>query len=162
MPDEKEGLFLKEVNIYIDVNHTGHLKKGRGVYCIMLEYIADGEPFTREYYEGMYNTTLNRTAVEACIEALSYLIQECIVNLTLNSAYVCRAVNEGLLDQWISTGKNAKGQPTKNMDLWQQLYDYGDQHDITYIYAESNPYTAYMRTQLKSKEIEYKEDAGNV
>ena len=152
-----------EVNIYIDITHTGHLKKGTGTYSIVLEYItSDGLPVTKEYIEGLKNTTLNRTAIMACIIALDHLIKQCDVTVFNNSKYVTRAVNESLWTQWISTGLNAKGQPAKNMDLWQQLYELTDIHKVIYSYAETNSYSAYMSNQIKKIKIDYKEDTNNV
>ena len=117
---------------------------------------------TREYIDGLKNTTLNRVTIKACIAALEYLIKQCKVNLTINSEHVVRAVNEGRWIQWIDTGKNAKGQPAKNMDLWQLLLEQVDKHDVIFNYAETNPYTAYMSNQIRKTDIDYKEDEGNV
>ena len=154
---------MQEVNIYINVSHTGHLKKGKGAYSIVLEfYNSSGNMITREYIDGLKNTTLNRVTIKACIAALEYLIKQCKVNLTINSEHVVRAVNEGRWIQWIDTGKNAKGQPAKNMDLWQLLLEQVDKHDVIFNYAETNPYTAYMSNQIRKTDIDYKEDEGNV
>jgi hypothetical protein len=37
-----------------------------------------------------------------------------------------------------------------------------EQHQVTFIFAGSSSYTAYMANQMKRSEIEFKEDEGNV
>lgn len=138
-----------DVTIYIDIYHTGHLKKGTGTYTIVLEYIApDGKPRTREYIEGLENTTKNRTAIKACITALSYLIKTCIVKIIINSNFVVNSVNQ----HW---------DKTKNADLWQQLYQALSQHKVTFEYSLTNPYSTYMFTQLRRAKISFEEDISN-
>lgn len=152
-----------KVSIYIDAYHTGHLRKGTGSYNIVLEFIAsNGKPITREYFGGLKSTTKNRAAIYACITALQYLITSCDVVIVINSEHVVNAINSGNWISWLETGKNAKGQPAKNLDLWQQLYDITEKHNVTFTYAEKNPYTIYMTTMAKKIQIEYKEDTENV
>jgi ribonuclease HI len=139
-----------EVTIYIDVYHTGHLSKGTGSYNIMLEYIApDGAPRTREYYEGIKNTTNNRTALKACIAALNHMKKTCNIKIVTNSLFVVNAINQN----W---------DKTKNADLWQQLLQSMSQHNVTFVYDMTNPYSSYMYTQMKKEKIEFKEDNQNV
>jgi len=154
---------VEEVNIYIDATHTGHLKKGTGTYSIVLEYIKpDGTPRTKEYIQGLKHTTKNRTALQACIDALSHLIKICSVIIFINSAYITQALNEKWIESWNSSGWITKGKPVKNKDLWQQLLLIMDKHDIKCTFIEINPYTSYMRTMAKKIEINYKEDEQNV
>jgi ribonuclease HI len=135
-----------EVTIYIDVYHTGHLKSGTGSYNIMLEYIdSKGEPNTKEYYEGITGTTKNRTAIKACITALEHMTKTCNIKIVTNSRFVVNAINQN----W---------DKTKNEDLWQQLLQSMSQHNVTFVYDMTNPYSSYMYTQMKKAKIEFKED----
>lgn len=139
-----------EVTIYIDVYHTGHLSKGTGAYNIMIEFILkDGKPETREYYEGLRLTTKNRTALKACIVALSHLKKPCNVKLVTNSLAVVNAINQN----W---------NKTKNVDLWQQLLELMEVHNVTYEYELTNPYSSYMHMTARKKEIQFEEDKNNV
>ncbi|MDF2609074.1 MAG: rnhA [Lachnospiraceae bacterium] len=151
-----------EVNIYIDVYHSGHLKKGSGTYNIVLEYAPAGVPWTKQYIYGVRFTTKNRTAIIACISALEHIVKPCDINIKINSEYITQAINSNAWFTWLSTGKNAKNQPVKNMDLWQQLFDLVDKYHVTFEYVEKNPYTSYMQTMAKKENIEYKEDTNNV
>ena len=153
---------MQEVNIYISTYHTGHLKHGTGTYTIVLEYMTSKNiPVTKEYIEGLTNTTRNRTAITSCIDALDHLIRKCNVNLFINSLHVVQAVDSSWVN-WLSTGLNAKGKPASNLDLWQQLYDQVEKHDVTFTYQETNSYTAYMYMMAGKKTIIFKEDKINV
>lgn len=153
---------MQKVNIFIDAYHTGHLKKGTGTYSIILEYItSEGIPVTKDYIEGLKGTTNNRTAVKACITALEHMIKPCDINITINSKYITEAINTNAWFTWINTGKNAKGKPVKNMDLWKQLFELVDKHKTEFVYSEKNPYTVCMLSQIRKATIQYAEDTGN-
>lgn len=150
-----------EVSIYIDTYHSGPLKNGTGKYTIVLEYItSSGVPKTREYMGGVNCTSKNRTAIYACKNALRYLTVPCEVKLQINSEYIVQSIQ--YLEQWLSTGKNAKGMPAKNMDLWQQLTPLLKQHKVNFIYAGSSSYTAAMANLLKHTQIDYKIDKEDI
>ena len=154
---------MKKVNIYIDVYHTGNLKKGTGTYSIVLEYMKSVQiPLTKQYIDGIKGTTKYRTEIHACIAALEHIIRPCDIEIVINSLHVTQAVNTTAWLQWIDTGKNAKGKPAKNMDLWRQLFKLVDKYQVILTYAESNQYSLYMKSVMKRKEIEYKEDTNNV
>jgi ribonuclease HI len=97
---------MQKVSIYIDAYHTGHLKRGTGSYTIVMEYVKDnyGE-VTREYIEGVKDTTKNRPALHACISALLRMKRPCEITVTINSQYVVQAINTGDIQKWITTGK---------------------------------------------------------
>lgn len=151
------------VTIYIHVTHTGHLKYGTGLYSIALEYISEKYgPIVKEYFGGLSGTTANRNALSACISALGHIvIIPCDIKLIINSEYIAQAVNNNNWIVWINTGLNAKGKPATNLDLWQQLYELANKHNITFECAQSNPYTLYMQSKAKKALIESIEDIGN-
>jgi ribonuclease HI len=136
-----------EVTIYIDVYHTGNLKNGTGTYNIMLEYIApDGAPRTREYYECLKNTSKNRTAIKACISALSHMKKTCSIRIITNSQFVVNSMNQNWDKQ-------------KNADLWQQLLMAMSEHNVTFEYSFSNQYSTYMFMAAKRANVIFTEDA---
>lgn len=153
---------MQEVNIYIDIKFKGRLESGIGKYSIVLEYIKDDIPYTREYTRGYKNTTRNRTGILACIESLKHLVRPCVVNITINSKFIHNSINQGWYIRWIKEGENKKGQPANNIDLWQELSDLIENHNLTTKYEPINTYTSYMRMMINKNEIEYKEDNGNV
>jgi ribonuclease HI len=135
-----------EVTIYIDVYHTGHLKAGTGSYNIMMEYInSKGEPKTKEYYEAITGTTKNRTALKACISALTHMTKTCNIKIVTNAQFVVNAINQN----W---------DKTKNADLWQQLLQGMSQHIVTFAYDMTNSYSTYMYTQMKKAVVKFEED----
>lgn len=151
-----------EVTIYIDAYHTGHLKYGTGTYNMLLEYITDKGPVTKQIYGGIRRTTENRTAIIACISALKEIVLFCDIKIIINSEYVTQAIIKNEWFKWLNTGKNAKGKPAKNMDLWKQLFELVDKYNVTFEYAKSNQYTLCMISMAKKVKIEFKEDENNV
>lgn len=135
-----------EVTIYIDVYHTGNLKAGTGTYNIMLEYIAqNGAPKTREYYEGITNTSKNRTAIKSCISALSHMTKTCCIKIITNSQFVVNSMNQN----W---------DKRKNADLWQQLLMAMSEHKVTFEYSMTNQYSSYMFMAAKRAKAIFTED----
>lgn len=135
-----------EVTIYIDVYHSGHLSKGTGTYNIMLEYITPkGEPKTREYYEGIKNTSKNRLAIKACISALSHMKKTCNIKIIVNSQFVVNSMNQN----W---------DKRKNADLWRQLLMSMSEHKVTFEYSATNQYSTYMYMAAKRAHVIYMED----
>lgn len=154
---------MQRVNIYINAYHTGHFKKGTGTYTIVLEAMkSDNSPGTKDYIGGIKGTSKNRTALIACIEAFHHMIKQCDITVTINSEYITEAINTNAWQQWLSSGKNAKGKPAKNLDLWQQLSDLMDKHLTEFIYSDKNQYTDWGLNEMKRRTIEYKEDLNNV
>lgn len=154
---------MQKVDIYIDAYHTGHLKKGTGTYSIILEYMTSYNfPVTRDYIGGISGTTKNRVALIALTEALGYIKRPCNLIITINSQYVAQAINSGAWLVWLETNKNAKGQVVKNLDLWQQVYKLLGEHQVELIYKDENPYSYCMRREIQKRNIELKEDKGNV
>ncbi len=153
---------MQKVTIYIDTYHIGTLKHGTGSYTIVLEYIKSnfGEA-TREYIEGVRNTTPNRTALYACISAFGKMKRPCEIAVIINSRHVVQSINTGAMKKWINTGKNAKGVDPKNIDLWLQLAGLLSAHNVTFTYEPKNPYTACMSLEMRRVPIDFIEDGGN-
>lgn len=148
-----------EVNIYISVYHSGHLSKGTGIYGILLEYIdPDGNRHTKEIYEGIMRTTRHRTALRACITALSRMKKKCFINLYINDTYVAETMIQGWFYRWNFESWTNQGKPVKNADLWQQLFQYLENQKVKFEYSINNPYTDQVENKLKVAEIRYIED----
>lgn len=148
-----------EVNIYINIDFKGHLSKGTGIYCIILEYIAsNGEPATLEIYGGLTNTSKNRTALKACVVALKRLKKPCFVNLYINSTYVTETMIQEWYFKWNFADWTNQGKPVKNADLWQQLFTYLEKSKVKFVFEEINTYTSYFESKLKHMTISYQED----
>lgn len=148
-----------EVNIFINIYHTGHLKKGTGTYAITLEYIKkSGEPETRLSYGGYTDTTKNRTALHAILVALERLKKPCLVNIHINVPYVTEPFSQGWIQHWDIETWTKKGKPIPNAELWKPILEQTRIHRIQFFNAPINPYTLYMESEMKRNKFEYKED----
>lgn len=153
---------MPEVNIFIDIYFQGQLKHGTGTYCIVLEYIKNGTPYTKKYIEGLTNTTSNRTAIKACITALQHLTKQCQVTIIINSKFVYNAVNQEWYKAWLKSDTNKKGEPAKNLDLWKRLSEKLSEYWVGIKYEPTNKYSTEMYMEFKKAKINYEEDKLNV
>jgi ribonuclease HI len=75
-------------------------------------------------------TTNNRMELTAAIRALEALRRKCRVRLHTDSEYVKRGITEWL-PEWKQRGwKTAARKPVKNEDLWRELDQLTQRHDI--------------------------------
>jgi len=87
---------------------------------------------------GENHTTNNRMEMTAAIQALSALKRPCRVNLTTDSQYVMKGIQEWL-PNWKKRGwRTAGNQPVKNADLWQQLDALCAQHDVHWAWVRGH------------------------
>nr|WP_300308541.1 ribonuclease HI [Halomonas sp.] len=76
------------------------------------------------------STTNNRMELTAAIMALKELKRPCKVMLWTDSQYLRKGITEWI-HGWIKKGwKTASRQPVKNADLWQQLLEQTERHEI--------------------------------
>lgn len=113
-----------KVQIFTDGACKGN--PGPGGWGALLRY-GDKE---KELWGGEANTTNNRMELMAAIEGLKALTRSCEVTLTTDSKYVLQGLNEWLAG-WKRNGwKNSQKQPVKNQDLWMQLDEQCQRHQI--------------------------------
>ena len=75
-------------------------------------------------------TTNNRMELTAAIEGLRALKRSCAIEIITDSKYVMQGINEWL-HNWKRNGwKTASKKPVKNVDLWQQLDDEMQRHEV--------------------------------
>lgn len=92
----------------------------------------------RELWGGEAETTNNRMELTAAIRALAELNRPCEVLLTTDSEYVMRGIQEWL-PNWKKRGwKTAARQPVKNADLWQQLDEQVNRHQVTWAWVRGH------------------------
>ncbi|WP_137817114.1 ribonuclease HI [Pseudomonas sp. 2FG] len=86
----------------------------------------------KELWGGEAETTNNRMELTAAIRALAELKRPCDVRLVTDSEYVMKGMKEWL-PNWKKRGwKTAARQPVKNADLWQQLDEQVNRHQVTW------------------------------
>ncbi len=123
---------LKTVEIATDGACKGN--PGPGGWGALIRYgktekeISGGEP----------NTTNNRMELRAAIEALNALKQPCHVRLSIDSTYVKDGITKWI-HGWQKNGwRTAAKKPVKNADLWQDLLDAVDPHQIDWIWVKGH------------------------
>lgn len=116
----------KHVQIYTDGACSGN--PGPGGYGTILRY---GE-FEKKISGGEKATTNNRMELTAVIKGLSALNQSCVVDLYSDSKYFIDAVQKGWAKKWQANGwMRTKKDKALNPDLWEQILDLLDKHDVT-------------------------------
>ena len=117
----------KKVTIYTDGACSGN--PGKGGWGSILIY---GD-VVKELSGGEDNTTNNRMALKAVIEALQALKSPCDVEIYSDSAYVVNAFTQKWIDNWIKNNwKTADKKSVKNVDLWQELLVLIKTHNVTF------------------------------
>lgn len=115
------------VEIYTDGACSGN--PGNGGWGAVLMYNGA----QKEMSGGVENTTNNQMELLACIKALEALKQPCRVDLYSDSAYVVNSFLQNWLVNWKLNGwKGANKKPVKNIELWQQLDNLCNIHDVTW------------------------------
>lgn len=141
---------MKHIEIFTDGACKGN--PGPGGWGALLRYNGLEKPL----YGGEKNTTNNRMELTAAIEALRAIKERCIVDLTTDSQYVRQGITEWITN-WKARGwKTASKQPVKNVDLWQQLDELIQQHDVRWhwVKGHSGHRENEMADQLANKGIE--------
>lgn len=86
----------------------------------------------KELWGGEAATTNNRMELTAAIRALEELKRPCVVLLVTDSQYVMQGIKEWM-PNWKKRGwKTAAKQPVKNVDLWQQLDEQVNRHQVNW------------------------------
>lgn len=110
---------MKDVKLYTDGACSGN--PGIGGWGVILQY---GEHSREAQGAVGPETTNQRMELTAVISGLTLLTEPCNVTVYSDSAYVVNAFQKGWIDNWRNNGwKTSKGEPVKNPDLWQKLYE---------------------------------------
>ncbi|MEX2524857.1 MAG: ribonuclease HI [Gammaproteobacteria bacterium] len=122
----------KFVEIFTDGACRGN--PGPGGWGALLRYNGT----EKELYGAEAATTNNRMELTAAIKALEALKEPCDVQLTTDSNYVKNGITLWI-GNWKSKGwRTADKKPVKNIDLWQQLDELCNRHDIEWYWVEGH------------------------
>jgi ribonuclease HI len=103
---------------------------GPGGWGFLLRHPASGKEIERAGAER--ETTNNRMELTAVIEGLRELTKPSYVELTSDSQYVLKGLEEWLVG-WKRRGwKTAAKKPVKNEDLWRILDELASEHEIQF------------------------------
>jgi ribonuclease HI len=121
------------VEIYTDGSCLNN--PGPGGYGVVLLW---GD-HRRELSGGFQYTTNNRMEIIAVIMGLKALKFPSQVNLYTDSQYVVNAINKGWAKKWQKNSwqRNSK-EKAKNADLWQQLLELSEQHQVNFIWVRGH------------------------
>ncbi|MFN5351415.1 MAG: ribonuclease HI [Alphaproteobacteria bacterium] len=123
---------MNKVVIYTDGACSGN--PGKGGWGAVLIF---GE-ITKEIYGYNSDTTNNRMELMAVIEALKALKKPCLVELYLDSQYVKNGITEWII-KWQKNGwKTADKKPIKNQDLWLELWEQKNRHNISWHWVKGH------------------------
>ncbi len=129
---------MDKVIIYTDGACSGN--PGPGGWGTILMY----KDIKKEISGGCKNTTNNIMEITAVLEGLKILKHECDVEIYSDSAYVVNAFNQGWIYNWRKNNwKTANKEPVKNKELWESLYEFTQQHKITFIKVKGHADNEY-------------------
>lgn len=95
-------------------------------------------PHEKTLYGGELQTTNNRMELTAAIRGLESLKRPAQVVLTTDSEYVMKGIREWM-PNWKKRGwKTASKQPVKNVDLWQELDNLVNQHQVEWRWVKGH------------------------
>ncbi len=107
---------------------------GPGGWGVLMRYGAH----EKELWGGEGHTTNNRMELMAAIEGLKALTRPCEVVLTTDSQYVKQGINSWLAG-WKRNGwRTADKMPVKNQDLWQQLDEQCQRHQVEWRWVKGH------------------------
>lgn len=129
---------MKKVTIYTDGACSGN--PGPGGWGVVLMY----EDYKKEMSGNAENTTNNIMELTAVKEGLKALKYPCEVELYSDSAYVVNAFNKRWIYNWAKNGwKTSNKQQVKNAEIWQELYELIQKHNVTFFKVKGHSDNEY-------------------
>ena len=123
---------LPEVTIFTDGGCKGN--PGPGGWGAVL--LSGGRRLELSGAES--ETTNNRMELRAAIEALRALKRRCRVTVVTDSEYLRNGVTTWV-QAWMRNGWRTKDrQPVKNAELWRDLLDAADRHEVTWRWTKGH------------------------
>lgn len=121
-----------KVEIYTDGACSGN--PGIGGWGAYLKYKDN----VKELSGSDENTTNNRMELVAAIEGLKILKKSSEVNLYTDSVYLKDGITKWIFNWQKNNWKNANKKDVKNKDLWIQLLEVVNKHDINWIWVKGH------------------------
>lgn len=120
------------VDAYTDGACSGN--PGPGGWGVLL--VAAGKE--KELCDGEAATTNNRMELTAAIEALNAVKKADTVRIHTDSTYVRDGITQWI-DRWKRNGwRTAARKPVKNEDLWRQLDEVAQQHEVSWRWVKGH------------------------
>jgi len=123
---------LDKVKIYTDGACRGN--PGPGGWGVLL---VSGK-HEKTLFGGERETTNNRMELTAAIKALEALKRRCRVDLFTDSQYLRRGILEWMANWKKNSWRTAGKKPVKNKDLWIELEQLSQRHDIAWRWVKGH------------------------
>ncbi|MEM7617265.1 MAG: ribonuclease HI [Pseudomonadota bacterium] len=123
---------MKEITIYTDGACSGN--PGPGGWGAVLLY----KDHQKEISGFQPNTTNNQMELLAALNALESLQEVCIVNLYTDSKYLKEGITKWIYNWKKNNWKNAKKQPVKNSEIWQNIDIQNQRHQINWHWVKAH------------------------
>lgn len=124
---------INKVDLYVDGACKGNPGPG-GWGCVIMQE----DHIIQELYGAQNNTTNNRMELKSAIEGLRAIKEKSQVALYTDSQYVKNGINDWLR-RWVSNGwKTANNKAVKNQDLWIELHQECQRHDISWHWVKGH------------------------
>lgn len=114
---------------YCDGSYQPKIKTG-GWSSIILE----NDKIVKKLYYGMKNTTNNRMELLAVINTLKIFKEKVKITIYSDSQYVVNSIMKGWVKSWFEN----KDYDKKNIDLWFELVDLLNFHDVTLVWVKGH------------------------
>lgn len=130
---------MTEYTIYTDGacsnNGSPFAKAGWGAYLINPEgkTLKLAAPVPRDQLQ-----TNNRAELLAALEALKRCNKLAPITLYSDSQFVVRGANEWLPNWKTNAWKTSKKKPVEHRDLWEQIDQYIQQREVTFVWVEGH------------------------
>jgi len=123
---------MKRVRLITDGSCLGN--PGRGGWAAILRY-GDQK---KELWGSTPETTNNRMEMMAVLRGLQAITQPCEVEIEIDSEYVKNGITKWLAG-WKRNGwRTASKSPVKNQDLWQQLDEELQRHQVRWTWVKGH------------------------
>ena len=123
---------MKTVEVFTDGACRGN--PGPGGWGVILRY----EGREKELHGGELETTNNRMELTAAIEALKALNKSSRVDVYTDSVYVRDGITKWLARWQVRGWRTAAKKPVKNLDLWMELADLAERHDVSWHWVKGH------------------------
>ena len=116
---------MKQVIMYTDGACRGN--PGPGGWGVLLKFNGT----QKEIFGGSSYTRNNKMELKAAIEGLRLLSEPCSINLYTDSKYVMDGITQWINNWKKNNWKTSTKKDVKNKELWQELDDLMDHHEVT-------------------------------
>jgi len=123
---------MKSIKIYTDGACRGN--PGIGGWGAIIQFQNN----SKELFGGRAETTNNQMEMQAVIEGLKALKEPCRIILYTDSKYVMDGITTWIHGWKKNNWKTASKKPVKNMELWQELDQLVNQHEITWKWVKGH------------------------